>query len=304
MLLQDFTGVPAIVDLAAMRDAMLDRGGDPARVNPLIPAELIIDHSVQVDAFANRMAIRTNVDRDYERNGERYAFLRWGQGAFANLDVAPPNTGICHQVNLEYLARVIEQREENGTLQAFPDTLVGTDSHTTMVNGLGVLGWGVGGIEAEAALLGEAVSMLVPQVVGFRLTGALREGATATDLVLTVTEILRGVGVVGKFVEYFGPGLEGLAVADRATIANMSPEYGATCGFFPVDDETLTYMTDDRAVGRAGGARRELLPRTVPLPRAPTHPDLHEGRRARPRGRRAEPRGAAPPAGPRAARGR
>jgi aconitate hydratase len=243
VLLQDFTGVPAIVDLAAMRDAMLDRGGNPALVNPLIPAELVIDHSVQVDAFANRLAIRTNVDRDYERNGERYAFLRWGQGAFANLDVAPPNTGICHQVNLEYLARVVEQREENGTMQAFPDTLVGTDSHTTMVNGLGVLGWGVGGIEAEAALLGEAVSMLVPQVVGFRLTGALREGATATDLVLTVTEILRGVGVVGKFVEYFGPGLVGLPVADRATIANMSPEYGATCGFFPVDDETLTYLT-------------------------------------------------------------
>ncbi len=239
VLLQDFTGVPAIVDLAAMRDAMLDRGGNPSKVNPLIPAELIIDHSVQVDEFATRLAIRTNVDRDYERNGERYAFLRWGQGAFDNFQVAPPNTGICHQVNLEYLARVVEVRDGI----AFPDTLVGTDSHTTMVNGLGVLGWGVGGIEAEAALLGEPISMLVPQVVGFRLTGSLREGATATDLVLTVTEILRATGVVGKFVEYFGPGLVGLPVADRATIANMSPEYGATCGFFPVDDETLAYLT-------------------------------------------------------------
>ncbi len=195
-----------------------------------------------MDEFATRLAIRTNVDRDYERNGERYAFLRWGQRGFDNFQVAPPNTGICHQVNLEYLARVIERREENGVVQAFPDTLVGTDSHTTMVNGLGVLGWGVGGIEAEAALLGEPVSMLVPQVVGFRLTGSLPEGATATDLVLTVTEILRATGVVGKFVEYFGPGLVGLPVADRATIANMSPEYGATCGFFPVDDETLTYL--------------------------------------------------------------
>jgi aconitate hydratase len=247
VLLQDFTGVPAIVDLAAMRDAVRDRGGDPSRVNPLLPAELVIDHSVQVDEFATRLAIRTNVDRDYERNGERYAFLRWGQKAFANFAVVPPNTGIVHQVNLEYLARVVERREVDGRLQAFPDTLVGTDSHTTMVNGLGVLGWGVGGIEAEAALLGEPVSMLVPQVVGFRLAGELPEGATATDLVLTVTEILRTLGVVGKFVEYFGPGLVGLPLADRATIANMSPEYGATCGFFPVDDETLTYL---RMTGR------------------------------------------------------
>jgi aconitate hydratase len=226
---------------------MRDGDGDPARVNPLLPAELVIDHSVQVDAFATRLAIATNVDRDYERNGERYAFLRWGQKAFSNFVVVPPNTGIVHQVNLEYLARVIERREADGRLQAFPDTLVGTDSHTTMVNGLGVLGWGVGGIEAEAALLGEPVSMLVPQVVGFRLTGELREAATATDLVLTVTEILRSLGVVGKFVEYFGPGLRGLPVADRATIANMSPEYGATCGFFPVDEETLAYL---RMTGR------------------------------------------------------
>jgi aconitate hydratase len=243
VLLQDFTGVPSIVDVAAMRSAMADMGGDPAKINPHIPAELVIDHSVQVDEFATRMAIDVNRDRDYERNGERYAFLRWGQGAFDNLKVVPPNTGIVHQVNLEYLARVIEERDG----VAFPDTLVGTDSHTTMVNGLGVLGWGVGGIEAEAALLGEELSMLVPQVVGVRLDGRLREGATATDLVLTVTELLRRTGVVGKFVEYFGPGLEGLALADRATIGNMSPEYGATCGFFPVDDLTLTYL---RLTGR------------------------------------------------------
>jgi len=243
VLLQDFTGVPSIVDVAAMRSAMADLGGDPAKITPHIPAELVIDHSVQVDEFATRMAIEVNRDRDYERNGERYAFLRWGQGAFDNLKVVPPNTGIVHQVNLEYLARVIEERDG----VAFPDTLVGTDSHTTMVNGLGVLGWGVGGIEAEAALLGEELSMLVPQVVGVRLDGRLREGATATDLVLTVTELLRRTGVVGKFVEYFGPGLESLALADRATIGNMSPEYGATCGFFPVDELTLTYL---RLTGR------------------------------------------------------
>ncbi|HVD12196.1 MAG TPA: aconitate hydratase AcnA [Gaiellaceae bacterium] len=243
VLLQDFTGVPSIVDVAAMRSAMHDLGGDPGKINPRIPAELVIDHSVQVDSFATRLAIATNVDRDYERNGERYAFLRWGQGAFDNLKVVPPNTGIVHQVNLEYLARVVEERDG----VAFPDTLVGTDSHTTMVNGLGVLGWGVGGIEAEAALLGEELSMLVPQVVGVRLSGRLREGATATDLVLTITELLRHTGVVGKFVEYFGPGLAGLALADRATIGNMSPEYGATCGFFPVDELTLTYL---RLTGR------------------------------------------------------
>src|SRR5579872_356258 len=211
VLLQDFTGVPAIVDLAAMRDAMNDQGGDPAKINPLIPAELVIDHSVQVDEFATRLAIGRNVELEFERNRERYAFLRWGQQAFDSLKVVPPNTGICHQVNLEYLARVVETRDG----VAFPDTLVGTDSHTTMVNGLGVLGWGVGGIEAEAALLGEPLSMLVPQVVGFRLSGALREGATATDLVLTVTEILRRTGVVGKFVEYFGPGVPSLALADQ-----------------------------------------------------------------------------------------
>jgi aconitate hydratase len=243
VLLQDFTGVPAVVDVAAMRSAMQDLGGDAAEIDAHLPAELVIDHSVQVDSFATRLAIATNVDRDYERNGERYAFLRWGQGAFDNLKVVPPNTGIVHQVNLEYLARVVEDRDG----VAYPDTLVGTDSHTTMVNGLGVLGWGVGGIEAEAALLGEELSMLVPQVVGVRISGRLREGATATDLVLTVTELLRNTGVVGKFVEYFGPGLAGLTVADRATIANMSPEYGATCGFFPVDALTLAYL---RLTGR------------------------------------------------------
>jgi aconitate hydratase len=238
VLLQDFTGVPAIVDVAAMRSAMADLGGDPGKINPHIPAELVIDHSVQVDAFATRLAIATNVDRDYERNGERYAFLRWGQGAFDNLKVVPPNTGIVHQVNLEYLARVVEDRDG----VAFPDTLVGTDSHTTMVNGLGVLGWGVGGIEAEAAMLGQPMSMLIPQVIGFKLTGELREGATATDLVLTVTEQLRAHGVVGKFVEFYGAGVGRLPLADRATIGNMSPEFGSTCAIFPIDAETLRYL--------------------------------------------------------------
>jgi aconitate hydratase len=244
ILLQDFTGVPAVVDLAAMRDAMRDQGGDPNAINPQIPAELVIDHSVQVDEFASRLAIERNVELEFERNKERYAFLRWGQSAFDNFKVVPPNTGIVHQINLEYLARVVEVRDG----VAFPDTVVGTDSHTTMINGLGVLGWGVGGIEAEAGMLGEALSMLVPQVVGLRLTGSLREGATATDLVLTVTEILRRAGVVGKFVEYFGPGVGSLALADRATLGNMSPEYGATCGFFPVDDVTLDYL---RLTGRS-----------------------------------------------------
>jgi aconitate hydratase len=243
VLHQDFTGVPAIVDLAAMRNAMADFGGDPSRINPQLPSELVIDHSVQVDEYASARAIFRNAELEFERNRERYAFLRWGQTAFDNLKVVPPNTGIVHQVNLEFLARVVEARDG----QAFPDTLVGTDSHTTMINGLGVLGWGVGGIEAEAAMLGEAISMLVPQVVGFRLTGSLPEGATATDLVLTVTELLRQTGVVGKFVEYFGHGLVGLPVADRATIGNMSPEYGATCGFFPVDEETIKYL---RLTGR------------------------------------------------------
>ncbi len=243
VLHQDFTGVPAVVDLVAMRDAMRDLGGDPARIDPELPSNLVIDHSVQVDAFASRGAMARNTELEFQRNRERYAFLRFGQQAFDGLAVVPPATGIVHQVNLEFLARVVQTRDG----QAFPDTLLGTDSHTTMVNGLGVLGWGVGGIEAEAAMLGEAVSMLVPQVVGFRLTGRLPDGSTATDLVLTVTQILRTLGVVGKFVEYFGAGLAGLPVADRATLGNMSPEYGATCGFFPVDEETLAYL---RLTGR------------------------------------------------------
>src|SRR5947208_15671275 len=243
VLLQDFTGVPAVVDLAAMRDAMRDLGGDAARINPLIPAELVMDHSVQVDEFASWLAISRNVELEFERNRERYAFLRWGQTAFDDFAVVPPNTGICHQVNLEFLGRVVESRDG----VAFPDTLVGPDSHTTMINGLGVLGWGVGGIEAEAGMLGETLSMLVPQVVGFKLSGELPHGSTATDLVLTVTQILRKVGVVGKFVEYFGPGVPSLALADRATLGNMSPEYGATCGFFPVDEVTLEYL---RLTGR------------------------------------------------------
>jgi aconitate hydratase len=242
VLLQDFTGVPAVVDLAAMRDAMSAMGGDPTRINPIQPAELVIDHSVQVDEFGKDAAFLINAERELERNGERYAFLRWGQTAFRNFQVVPPDTGIVHQVNLEYLARVVMEEEHDGALWAYPDTLVGTDSHTTMVNGLGVLGWGVGGIEAEAAMLGQPVSMLIPQVVGFRLTGALPEGATATDLVLRVTEMLRKRGVVGKFVEFYGPGLRSLPLADRATIANMAPEYGATCGIFPVDRVAIDYL--------------------------------------------------------------
>jgi aconitate hydratase len=241
VLLQDFTGVPAVVDLAAMRDAMQRLGGDPKKINPLLPAELVIDHSVQVDAFGASTAFRTNADLEFERNRERYAFLRWGQRAFRNFRVVPPDAGIVHQVNLEYLARVVFSTEGQEP-QAYPDTLVGTDSHTTMVNGLGVLGWGVGGIEAEAAMLGQPTTMLIPQVIGFRLTGRLAEGATATDLVLTVTEMLRRKGVVGKFVEFCGPGVATLPIADRATISNMAPEYGATCGIFPVDAEALRYL--------------------------------------------------------------
>src|SRR5712675_821194 len=239
VLMQDFTGVPCVVDLAAMRDAMQALGGDPAKINPLVPVELVIDHSVQVDDYGNAQAFANNTALEYERNQERYGFLRWGQTAFRNFKVVPPETGIVHQVNLEFLARVAFV-DEHGT--AYPDTLVGTDSHTTMINGLGVLGWGVGGIEAEAAMLGQPVSMLLPQVVGFKLTGELPEGSTATDLVLTVTEILRKTGVVGKFVEFFGAGLAALSLADRATIANMAPEYGATCGIFPVDETTLRYL--------------------------------------------------------------
>jgi len=248
VLMQDFTGVPAVVDLAAMRDAMKRLSGDAALINPLQPAELVIDHSVQVDQFGTPNALQLNAELEFLRNKERYAFLRWGQTAFRNLAIVPPDTGIVHQVNLEYLARVVFVQESPGKRVAYPDTLVGTDSHTTMINGLGVLGWGVGGIEAEAAMLGQPVSMLIPQVVGVKLIGKLREGATATDLVLTITEMLRKHGVVGKFVEYFGPGLPELPLADRATIGNMSPEYGATCGIFPVDKETLSYL---RLTGRS-----------------------------------------------------
>lgn len=242
VLMQDFTGVPAVVDLAAMRDAMVKLGDDPETINPLVPVDLVIDHSVIVDDFGNPLAFKHNVDLEYQRNGERYRFLKWGKQAFKNFRVVPPGTGICHQVNLEYLAQTVWTREENGETVAYPDTCVGTDSHTTMVNGLGVLGWGVGGIEAEAGMLGQPVSMLLPEVIGFRLTGKLKEGVTATDLVLTVTQMLRKKGVVGKFVEFFGPGLDHMTLADRATIANMGPEYGATCGFFPVDNETIRYL--------------------------------------------------------------
>jgi aconitate hydratase len=248
VLMQDFTGVPAAVDLAAMRDAIRTLGGDPERVNPLVPAELVIDHSVQVDEYGTAGAYGANSLLEYQRNRERYAFLKWGQTAFRNFSAVPPGMGICHQVNLEYLARVVFTTEVDGEQVAYPDTVVGTDSHTTMINGLGVLGWGVGGIEAEAAMLGQPVSMLVPQVVGFKLTGKLREGATATDLVLTVTQALRKLGVVGKFVEFYGPGIAELPLADRATIGNMAPEYGATCGIFPVDTETLRYL---RLTGRS-----------------------------------------------------
>jgi aconitate hydratase len=242
VLMQDFTGVPAVVDLAAMRDAMAELGGDPEKINPLVDVDLVIDHSVQVDAFGNERAFAVNAEREFERNRERYSFLKWGREAFDNFSVVPPATGICHQVNLEHISQVVYSRERDGVPRAYPDTLVGTDSHTTMVNGLGVLGWGVGGIEAEAAMLGQPVSMLLPQVVGFRLGGELPEGATATDLVLTVTEMLREHGVVSKFVEFFGPGLATLGLADRATIGNMSPEFGSTCAIFPIDAETLRYL--------------------------------------------------------------
>jgi len=242
VVLQDFTGVPAVVDLAAMRDAMKNLGGNPELINPLSPAELVIDHSVQVDRYGSADALTINNEIEFGRNQERYSFLKWGKSAFSNFNVVPPNTGIVHQVNLEHLARVIFGAERNGELMAYPDTVVGTDSHTTMINGIGVLGWGVGGIEAEAAMLGQAITMLIPQVVGFKLTGELPEGATATDLVLTVVQMLRKLGVVGKFVEFFGDGLPALSLADRATLANMAPEYGATCGIFPVDEESLNYL--------------------------------------------------------------
>ena len=242
VLMQDFTGVPAVVDLAAMRDAMVNMKGDARKINPLKQVDLVIDHSVMVDYFAHKDSFSKNVKVEFDRNHERYAFLRWGQNAFDNFRVVPPGTGICHQVNLEYLAQVVWVDDKGDTPLAYPDTLVGTDSHTTMINGLAVLGWGVGGIEAEAVMLGQPVSMLIPEVVGFKLTGKLKEGTTATDLVLTVTQMLRKKGVVNKFVEFYGPGLDNLSLADRATIANMAPEYGATCGIFPIDGETIKYL--------------------------------------------------------------
>ena len=252
VLMQDFTGVPCVVDLAAMRDAMTALGADPAKINPLVPVHLVIDHSVMVDEFGTPRAFEDNVELEYSRNGERYDFLKWGSKSLDSFKVVPPGTGICHQVNLEHIAQATwTSTGTDGSVFAYPDTCVGTDSHTTMINGLGVLGWGVGGIEAEAAMLGQPVSMLIPEVVGFKLTGSLKEGITATDLVLTVTQMLRAKGVVGRFVEFYGPGLAALSLADRATIANMAPEYGATCGFFPIDDKTLDYM---RLTGRSEAA--------------------------------------------------
>src|SRR4028119_1546479 len=258
VLMQDFTGVPAVVDLAAMRDAMKQLGGDPQKINPLVPVHLVIDHSVMVDEFGTPRAFGKNVELEYARNGERYEFLKWGASAFDNFQVVPPGTGICHQVNLEYVAQCVwVSDDQSGEATAYPDPLVGTDSHTTMVNGLGVLGWGVGGIEAEAAMLGQPCAMRIPDVIGFRLTGRLREGVTATDLVLTVTQMLRRKGVVGKFVEFFGEGLNDLPLADRATIGNMAPEYGATCGFFPVDAVTIAYLRQSgREENRPQLARR------------------------------------------------
>ncbi len=291
VLMQDFTGVPAVVDLAAMRDAMSSLGGDPQKINPLVPVHLVIDHSVMVDEFGNPRAFEKNVEFEYDRNGERYEFLKWGSQAFDNFKVVPPGTGICHQVNLEHISQVVwTGPDQSGETVAYPDTLVGTDSHTTMVNGLGVLGWGVGGIEAEAAMLGQPVSMLIPEVVGFRLSGELKEGITATDLVLTVTQMLRQKGVVGRFVEFYGPGLDNLPLADRATIANMAPEYGATCGFFPVDERTIDYLQltgrDDqqielvRAYAQAQGLWRDaasaepLFTDTLDLDMATIEPSL------------------------------
>ena len=291
VLMQDFTGVPAVVDLAAMRDAMKGLGGDAQRINPLVPVHLVIDHSVMVDEFGTPRSFEKNVELEYQRNAERYEFLKWGSSAFANFKVVPPGTGICHQVNLEYISQTIwSSADQSGEEVAYPDTLVGTDSHTTMVNGLGVLGWGVGGIEAEAAMLGQPVSMLIPEVVGFRLSGELKEGITATDLVLTVTQMLRAKGVVGRFVEFFGPGLDALSLADRATIANMAPEYGATCGFFPIDERTIEYLKltarDDarielvRAYAQAQGMWRDaatpdpLFTDTLELDMATVEPSL------------------------------
>ncbi len=316
VLMQDFTGVPAVVDLAAMRDAMKALGGDPQKINPLVPVDLVIDHSVIVDEFGSPKAFKKNVDLEYARNGERYRFLKWGQQAFKNFSVVPPGTGICHQVNLEYLAQTVWTKKEKvkktvrgktvtETVEiAYPDTLVGTDSHTTMVNGLAVLGWGVGGIEAEAAMLGQPQSMLLPEVIGFKLTGKLKEGVTATDLVLTVTQMLRKKGVVGKFVEFYGPGLNNMTLADRATIANMAPEYGATCGFFPVDDETLNYLTTSGRKSARIALVEKYSKAQGPLPhQGLARPGLHRHPVARPR--RGRPLDGRPEAsrGPRRPRG-
>ena len=306
VVLQDFTGVPAVVDLAAMRDAVARLGGDVTRINPLVPADLVIDHSVQVDRFGSTMAFAQNVDLEYERNRERYELLRWAQQSFQNFRVVPPGTGIVHQVNLEYLAPVVMTKLVGAETVAFPDTLVGTDSHTTMINGLGVLGWGVGGIEAEAVLLGQPLYLLTPEVVGVRLVGALPEGATATDLVLAVTEMLRTLGVVGRFVEFCGAGLSNLSLADRATISNMAPEYGATASLFPIDAETLALPAVDRSLGRTHRPRRDLRQGATPVPdRRDTGAKVQPVGRARSGRRHAErcrssssPGSAAPAVGP------
>ena len=298
VIMQDFTGVPCVVDLATMREAMADLGGDPTKINPLAPAEMVIDHSVIADVFGTPEAFERNVEIEYERNRERYQFLRWGQGAFDDFKVVPPGTGIVHQVNIEHLARTVFTREVDGELQAYPDTCVGTDSHTTMVNGIGVVGWGVGGIEAEAAMLGQPVSMLIPRVVGFKLSGDLPEGATATDLVLTITEMLRKHGVVGKFVEFYGPGVSALPLANRATIGNMSPEFGSTIAVFPIDEETIEVPRAHRPLGRAARAGRGLRQGAGPLARPGRRAALLREARARPGDRRPVARRPEAPAGP------
>ncbi len=312
VLMQDFTGVPAVVDLAAMRDAMQTLGGDPKKINPLVPVDLVCDHSVAVNFFGTSTAVKKNVEEEYRQNRERYEFLKWSQKSFDNFRVVPPGTGICHQVNLEYLSQTVWTKKDKVKVDgkpavmdvAYPDTLVGTDSHTTMVNGLAVLGWGVGGIEAEAAMLGQPYSMLLPEVIGVKFTGKLKEGVTATDLVLTVTQMLRKRGVVGKFVEYFGPGLANLSIADRATIGNMSPEYGATCGFFPVDDDTIKYLVGYRAAGGANRAGRRLYQGAGHVPhQVDARPDPHRRAQARAVAGRALARRTQAPAGPRRPQG-
>ena len=301
VIMQDFTGVPCVVDLATMREAMADLGGDPNKINPLAPAEMVIDHSVIADVFGTPEAFQRNVEIEYERNRERYQFLRWGQGAFDDFKVVPPGTGIVHQVNIEHLARVVFTREIDGELTAYPDTCVGTDSHTTMVNGLGVVGWGIGGIEAEAAMLGQPVSMLIPRVVGFKLYGELPEGATATDLVLTITEMLRQHGVVGKFVEFYGPGVSVLPLANRATIGNMSPEFGSTIAVFPIDEETSS-TSSSPAAARSSSRWSRRTPRSRALARPRRRAALLREARARPGHCRAVPGRPQAAAGPRLAR--